>query len=144
LFQAFTSGGHITNTAHTVSCVLLRWLVFLWHSNIVLGQNKDSGKNQCLFALHVPDLTTWGCVLDLLVFCSLIELLNVVDHETYDVSWSTSVDDVNLPAHPGMSPQNQLECIAARKKSCEMLQIFFSHYELLDWHDQAANGFCDI
>jgi hypothetical protein len=49
LFQAFTSGGHITNTAHAASRVLLRRLVFLWHSNIVLGQNKDSGKNQCLF-----------------------------------------------------------------------------------------------
>jgi len=32
-------------------------------------------------------LTTWGGVLDLLAFCSLMELLNVVDHETYDVSW---------------------------------------------------------
>jgi hypothetical protein len=73
-----------------------------------------------------------------------MELLNVVDHETYDVSWSTSVDDANLPAHPGMSPQNRLECIAARKKSREMLQFFFSHYELLDQHDQAADGFGDI
>ncbi|KIJ89951.1 hypothetical protein K443DRAFT_126615 [Laccaria amethystina LaAM-08-1] len=140
LFQAFTSGGHITNTAHAASRVLLRRLAFLWHSNIVLGQNKDSDRA----ASHVPDFTTWGDVLDLLVFCSLMELLNVVDHETYDVSWSTSVDDANLPAHPGMSPQNRLECIAARKKSREMLQFFFSHYELLDQHDQAADGFGDI
>jgi len=68
----------------------------------------------------------------------------VVDHETYDVSWSTSVDDANLLAHPGMSPQNRLESIAAQKKSHEMLQFFFSHYELLCQHDEAANGFCDI
>jgi hypothetical protein len=73
-----------------------------------------------------------------------MELLNVVDHETYDVSWSTSNDDANLPAYPGMSPQNRLECIAARKKSREMLQFFFSHYELLGLHDHAADGFRDI
>jgi hypothetical protein len=73
-----------------------------------------------------------------------MELLNVVDHETYDVSWSTSVDDADLPAHPGMSPQNRLECIAARKKSREMLQFFCSHYELLGRHDQVVDGFRDI
>lgn len=43
LYRAFTSGGHLTNTTHAASRVLLRRLGFFWHSNIVLGENRGSG-----------------------------------------------------------------------------------------------------
>ncbi|EDR13437.1 uncharacterized protein LACBIDRAFT_323084 [Laccaria bicolor S238N-H82] len=136
LYRAFASGGHLTNTTHAASRVLLRRLGFFWHSNIVLGENRGSTR----FSAHVPDITMWEGVLDLLSFCALMELLNVVDQSTYEVASSTCNFDSSRPADPGMSPLHRLECIAARRISREMLLHFFTNYELLDSSGRSIDG----
>lgn len=82
----------------------------------------------------------WEGLLDLLSFCALMELLNVVDQLTYDVASSTGNSDSSRPADPGMSPLHRLECIAARKISREMLLHFFTKYELLDSSGRSIDG----
>ena len=96
------------------------------------------------FAAHVPDITMWEGVLDLLSFCALMELLNVVDQSTYEVVLSTYNSDSSRPADPGMLPLHRLECIAARKISREMLLHFFTKYELLDSSGRSIDGVRDL
>lgn len=86
----------------------------------------------------------WEGVLDLLSFCALMELLNVVDQSTYEVASSTCNSDSSCPADPGMSPLHRLECIAARRISREMLLHFFSRYELLDSSGKSIDGVRDL
>ncbi|KIJ92390.1 hypothetical protein K443DRAFT_135302 [Laccaria amethystina LaAM-08-1] len=139
LFRAFASGGHITNTAHTASRVLLQRLVFFWHSNIVLKQNKEA----CL-AAHVPNPGTWEGLLDLLSLCALMELLNVVDQTMYEVTTSQDDTDSPLPADPGMSAHRRLECIAARRASRQMLMHVFSQFQFLDDDEKPIDGVHDL
>jgi hypothetical protein len=95
-------------------------------------------------AAHVPDITTWEGVLDLLALCSLMELLNVVDASMYLVASSKLKYDSPLKANPGMSARHRLECIAARQASREMLGHFFSHFEIVNTDGKSINGVDDV
>jgi len=81
---------------------------------------------------HVPDPGTWEGFLDLLSLCTLMELMNVGDETTYEVTTSQDYTDSPLPAYPGMSAHRRLECIAARKASWQMLMHVFSQFKFLD------------
>lgn len=73
-----------------------------------------------------------------------MELLNVVDYQTYKVETNLSGEDSDLPADPGLSPFLRLQYDDARRKSCELLHHFFSNFEVVDDSGLYIDGPIDL
>ena len=73
-----------------------------------------------------------------------MELLNVVDYQTYKVETNLSGEDSDLPADPGLSPLLRLQYNDARTKSRELLCHFFSNFEVVDASGLSIDGPNDL
>lgn len=66
---------------------------------------------------HIPSLSTSEGVLDMFSICILTELSNVLSLQTY--------------SEQGMSVSDREHCVQARQRSRDLLDWFFSTYELI-------------
>lgn len=89
---------------------------------------------------HIPNLESFDDLLILFTLANAMELLNVVDFQTYFVRTNMFDIDSSDKADPGVLPLLRLQYIDARKKSRELLQYFFSHYELVNQANAAVDG----
>jgi hypothetical protein len=132
----FFLGHLITNTDHIPSRLLLRRLAHFFHkwltgSHAYVSRKvfhfpvhgyflllHDTGYNS-----HVPDLAHFEGVLDLFALSTMIELMNVLHPGTYRGN--------------GLSRLERDECAVARGKCRDMLQWFFTRYDLFEAGDNS-------
>jgi hypothetical protein len=73
-----------------------------------------------------------------------MELLNVVDYQSYWVETNDSNDDSDLRADPGLPALLLLQYVDARAKSRQLLHFFFSNFEMIDDSGVAVDGPKDL
>ncbi|KIJ91392.1 hypothetical protein K443DRAFT_126253 [Laccaria amethystina LaAM-08-1] len=98
LYRTWALGGLITNTNHNPSHLLLICIMYLWHRHFVLHQEASGFLLQ-----HIPNLESFHDILTIFILVNVMELLNVVDYQTYKVETNLSGEDLDLPADPGLS-----------------------------------------
>jgi len=73
-----------------------------------------------------------------------MELLNVVDYQSYWVKTNDSNDDSDLQADPGLPALLLLQYVDAHAKSRQLLHFFFSNFEMIDDSGVAVDGPKDL
>ena len=73
-----------------------------------------------------------------------MELLNVVDYQTYKVETNLSSEDSDLPADPGLSQFLCLQYDDAHRKSRKLLHHFFSNFKVINDSGLYIDGPIDL
>jgi len=73
-----------------------------------------------------------------------MELLNVIDYQSYWVKTNDSNDNSDLWADPGLLALLLLQYVDARAKSHQLLHFFFSNFEMIDDSRVAVDGPKDL
>ncbi|EDR04388.1 uncharacterized protein LACBIDRAFT_304616 [Laccaria bicolor S238N-H82] len=135
LYRTWALGGVITNTNHDPSRLLLIRIMYLWHRHFVL-EEKVTG----YLSNHIPNLECFDDILVVFTLAIAMELLNVVDYQTYRVETNLSDHNSELQAEPGLPSLLLLQYVDARAKSPQLLHFFFSNFEFIDDSDVAIDG----
>lgn len=93
---------------------------------------------------HIPNLESFQDLLTVFTLANAMELLNVVDYQTYRVETNLTGEDSELPADPGLPAFLRLQYNDARTKSRQLLHYFFSNFEVVDSSGLAVDGPNDL
>ncbi|KAF8881089.1 hypothetical protein BD779DRAFT_1675586 [Infundibulicybe gibba] len=117
LIHSFVAGAVVTNTEHRASRQILRRMVQFYHHVHVNDLAHGPQGAVAEFKDHMLSLDTSNGVLDLFSICILTEASNILSFETYEQN--------------GMSLEEMTSCVEARQRSRDLIEWFFSQYELV-------------
>jgi len=93
---------------------------------------------------HIPNLECFDDVLTVFTLAIAMELLNVIDYQSYWVKTNDSNNDSDLQADPGLPALLLLQYVDAHAKSCQLLHFFCSNFEMIDDSRVAVDGPKDL
>jgi hypothetical protein len=128
IVNTFMSPNGLTNTDHRPHGILLRRIAAFYHDILVKQRVEDDEYELG----HLPNLTSFEGVLDLLTFCNLMVLANVLDFRTYQPAPGGSHKDHNLHDVNEIPAKERYEMAYARGRCWDMLLWFFSKYEIFE------------
>jgi hypothetical protein len=142
IVNTFMSPDALTNTDHRPHGILLRRIAAFYHEILV----KERVENDEYQLGHLPNLKSFEGVLDLLTFCNLMILANVLDPRTYQFAPGGTHKDHCLHDVNGIPAKERYEMTYARGRCWDIILWFFSKYEIfekesglgIDGHKQVA------
>lgn len=140
IVNTFMNPSALSNTDHPPHAILLRRIAAFYHESLVkqqVGGGDEVG--------HLPNLTSIDGVLDLLTFCNMMIMANVLDSRTYEPAPGSTqylMDMYDVNAIPAKERQ---QMAYARGRCWDILRWFFHKYEIYDKElDFAIDGFHEI
>lgn len=165
IVHTFVSPHVLTNTDHPSHGILLRRIAAFYHEALVQKRLEDGSKcmnPSCVpnplthrtflyyFLVfrpgHVPQITDFDSLLNLLTFCNLVIMANVLDSRTYEKDPGAS-DSVALSKHDANAiPVKERYAMAyARGRCWDILFWVFHKYEVFDKETgEMIDGFSQV
>ena len=138
IVNTFMNPSALTNTDHPPHAILLRRIAAFYHESLVKQQVRDG-------VGHLPNLTSIDGVLDLLTFCNMMIMANVLDSRTYEPATGSTKELMDLHDVNAIPAKERQQMAYARGRCWDILRWFFNKYEIYDKElDFAIDGFHEI